>query len=307
MDNINEITRKVKSLETLKQYILKNYLEEINLDEELDLYNNLIKHFFLGHLDSVYDNELFDNMDIKTKSNILNIVHEYQNLCFYKDNYEYWLDSVDGVSIDDYNLIVYQLLDNFDFLIKLYLTGGQNSLELLNNFSNSKYRNEQLSVVEDVRRNFVSDEVLYNVFYNMSKENSDFSVFTKEEKNTLLEFAEGTLYLYSKDSVKIIDSIYLILEIYYRMNGSSYNINNKDDFSKVIGKIQGFFKNDDNFDMTIMNMYYEYQSKYTFNPNLDTSKVENVSKQELKDKWVITDQSLLLDVSSPMIITSLIK
>lgn len=299
----DEITRKIHNIDNLKQYVLNNYFEDLRLEEEIGLYDNLINHFFSSDLDDVYDNSLFDNMDKSSKKNVLEEVHKYQDLCFYEGNPEYWLDSCDSIPVEDYDLITYQLLDNFEFLMKLYLTGGRKSLDLLRDYNDSTYRDKNLSCVEDIRRNFVTDEVLFNVFDNMSNDNTMYDVFTKNEKNTLLEYPEGTLYFYGDDSIKITNPLFLSLEIYYRMNGKTYDISGRDDFLKVSSCLTGFFLNEDNFDNTIMDMFYEYQEKFgsVELPTIANDKIDNViNRNILRDKWIMQDEALLLDIDAPV-------
>lgn len=299
----DEITRKIHNIDNLKQYVLNNYFEDLRLEEEIGLYDDLIKHFFSSDLDDIYDNSLFDNMDKSSRKNVLEEAHKYQDLCFYDGNVNYWVDSCDSIPVEDYDLITYQLMDNFEFLIKLYLTGGKKSLDLLRDYNESIYRDKNLSCVEDIRRNFVTDEVLFNVFDNMSNDNTMYDVFTKNEKNTLLEYPEGTLYFYGDESIKITNPLFLSLEIYYRMNGKTYDISGRDDFLKVSSSFTGFFLNEDNFDNTIMDMFYEYQEKFgTIDaPTIVSDKVDSViNRNILRDKWIMQDEALLLDIDAPV-------
>ena len=83
MIDSEDISRKITSLDKLKNEVLVKYFDKLELEEEIDLYENLINHFFYGDLDDVYDNKVFDNMSLKTRNEVLKIVHKYQNLCFY--------------------------------------------------------------------------------------------------------------------------------------------------------------------------------------------------------------------------------
>lgn len=298
----DDVSRKVLMLERLKKELLKNNLDEINLDEDISLHDKLIKEFCLGKLDYFYDSNVFDNMNIKEKSVILKEVHKYQNLCFYDNNPEYWTDSVDSISVDDYSLITYQIFDNFEFLVKLYVIGGEDSLKLLSGFSKSKYQNKELSAVENIRRNFVNDEVLIEIFKNMSNEKSLFDVFSENEKNILLEYPEGVLYFYNDNGVKLVDPLFLSLELYFRMNGKSYDIDKREDFIRLSSKLTGFFNNEDGFDDTVMDMYYEYQQKLGINSSIDNEKIiDGLNRSELRDKWILQDESLLMNDDIPYI------
>ena len=82
MVEIEDVTRKVHSLEKLKDTVIINYLSDVNLDNEIDIYDKLVKHFFNGDLDNYYDNSLFDNVSYDSKIDILNNVRKYSYLCF---------------------------------------------------------------------------------------------------------------------------------------------------------------------------------------------------------------------------------
>ena len=294
MVEIEDVTRKVHSLEKLKDTVIINYLSEVNLDNEIDIYDKLVKHFFNGDLDNYYDNSLFDNVSYDSKIDILNNVRKYSYLCFYNKDVNNWIDSVDGIPIEDYNLITYQLLDNFDFLLRLYLYGGEDSLKLLHDYSNSMFSNTDLSAVEDVKRNFVTDEVLFSTFKELSSSNSYFDVFTKNEKNALIRYAEGIIYFYDSDKIVINNPLALSLELYYRLNGESFDVSNKSDIS-IIANLTGFFKNEDNFYNNILDMFYDYQQligdkeiNYS-----NSSLTNNVTSSDLNTKWILTDTEIL--------------
>jgi len=294
MVEIEDVTRKVHSLEKLKDTVIINYLSDVNLDNEIDIYDKLVKHFFNGDLDNYYDNSLFDNVSYDSKIDILNNVRKYSYLCFYNKDVNNWIDSVDGIPIEDYNLITYQLLDNFDFLLRLYLYGGEDSLKLLDDYSNSMFSNTDLSAVEDVKRNFVTDEILFLTFKELSSSNSYFDVFTKNEKNALIRYAEGIIYFYDSDKIVINNPLALSLELYYRLNGESFDVSNKSDIS-IIANLTGFFKNEDNFYNNILDMFYDYQQligdkeiNYS-----NSSLTNNVTSSDLNTKWILTDTEIL--------------
>lgn len=294
MVEIEDVTRKVHSLEKLKDTVIINYLSDVNLDNEIDIYDKLVKHFFNGDLDNYYDNSLFDNVSYDSKIDILNNVRKYSYLCFYNKDVNNWIDSVDGISIEDYNLITYQLLDNFDFLLRLYLYGGEDSLKLLDDYSNSMFSNTDLSAVEDVKRNFVTDEILFSTFKELSSSNSYFDVFTKNEKNALIRYAEGIIYFYDSDKIVINNPLALSLELYYRLNGESFDVSNKSDIS-IIANLTGFFKNEDNFYNNILDMFYDYQQLIVDKEinYSNSSLTNNVTSSDLNTKWILTDTEIL--------------
>lgn len=301
VDN-EDVSKKFKVLENLKNAVLSNYLDEINIGEELDFYDNLVRHFVCGNLDDYFDSYVFDNMSNKTKKDILNVIHNYQNLCFYNDNPIYWIDSVSDIPVEDYNLIIYQLLDNFDFLIKMFIVGGEKSLKLFENYAKSKYRDRYLSAVESIRRNFVNDDILFEVFNDISDPDTMFDVFTDNEKNILLEYPEGVLYFYDNGEIKITDSLLLSLELYFRINGESYNLDNRSDFIQVASQLSGFFMNEDEFEKNVIDMFFEYQEKLGLDSHVvmnDEKILKGLNRDDLRDNWIIQNQSLLERFDNP--------
>ena len=122
---------KIQMLDKLKNEVLVKYLNDVDTDQEIDLYDKLIEHFISGELDNIYENSQLKDMNSEEKKKVLEVIHKYQNVIFYEKNPEYWLDSIDAVPVTDYNLITYLLLDNFDFLINLYLKTNEESLKIL--------------------------------------------------------------------------------------------------------------------------------------------------------------------------------
>ena len=294
MAYIEDVTRKVHSLEILKSTVINNYLSDLDLDNELDIYDKVVRHFFSGDLDNYYDNKLFDNVSYDSKVDILNTVRKYSYLCFYNKNIDNWLDSADSIPIEDYNLITYQLIDNFDFLIRLYLYGGEDSLKLLDDYSNSNFPDANLSAVEDVKRNFVTDEILFSTVKELSSSNSYYDIFTKNEKNALIRYAEGTIYFYDQDKIIINNPLALSLELYYRLNGETYDVSNKNDVS-IIANLTGFFKNEDNFYNNVLDMFYDYQQLIVDKEiNYSNSNViDDISTSDLNNNWILTDHEIL--------------
>ena len=72
---------------------------------------------------------------------------------------------------------------------------------------------------------------------------------------------------------------------------------------KVSSSLTGFFLNEDNFDNTIMDMFYEYQEKFgsTELPTIVSDKIDSViNRNILRDKWIMQDEALLLDIDAPV-------
>lgn len=254
--NDNETIMKIQRLEKLKNEVLVKYLDDIDVDQEMDLYDKLIEHFTSGDLDDIYENSELKDMSIEDKKKVLEVIHKYQNVVFYDKNPEYWIDSIDGIPVTDYNLITYQLLDNFDLLIRLYLKAGEESLKILNDFDKYEGYERSLSTIETIKRSFVNDEVLIEVF---SKLTDFYDIFTDNEVRTLINYAEGTLYYYEDSDIKITNPLDLGKDIYSRMNTNP--INESNDLKEVF---HNFFLNEDGVHDAVEDMYYDYQEKLVF-------------------------------------------
>lgn len=235
---------KIKSLEKLKNEVLINYLSEINLDFEIDLYDKLIDYFVSGDLDSIYESENLKKYSKKEKKIILNDLHKFQNMCFYNKNKNYWLDSISMVSIEDYELIVYELFSNFQLLERIYLNSSIDALNLINNFDRESFFDNSLSIIENIKNSFIDEDTLVNVLKELST-NEDYKCFDTSKKLALIKFAEGTLYNVS--------------------NGKGIIKNSKEVLSKI--------KNDDNFYQNLEEEYFNYQEKIiTFDEDYNKSK-----------------------------------
>ncbi len=251
---LDEITDfKIKSLEKLKSEVLTKYLNDINLDFEMDLYDKVVDHFTLGDLDLVFDNYTLRNKSVFDKKKILNIVHKYQNMCFYNKNKNYWTDSIPIVPIEDYNLILYELLENFDLLVKIYLNAGEDALKLIYDIDKENFYDNSLSVVENLKKSFVNEEVLLRMLKRITSD-EEFNLLSSSQKRILLNYAEGILYTYNDHNIKIVNPTEVSSKIYF--NATNEPIEKIKDRKE---HLKNFYKKIDNFSEIIENIYYEYQ------------------------------------------------
>ena len=108
-----------KRLTNLKQATLIKYLDEINLDEDLDLYDKMISHFTMGDLDEEFSSSYLNDKTKEEKKELMQLVHKYGYLCFKDENYDYWADSILNIPLSDCDFLCSQLFDNFNFLVKI--------------------------------------------------------------------------------------------------------------------------------------------------------------------------------------------
>ena len=105
----------VRRLEDLKQETILNYLDEVNLDHAMELYDCMINHLFKGDLDNAFDSKYLIGVDQEEAIEVFQLARRYKDLCFYMGDVEYWADSIEGVYLSDIDLVSMKLLDNYDF------------------------------------------------------------------------------------------------------------------------------------------------------------------------------------------------
>ncbi len=223
-----------KRFEDLKNATLLKYLDNIDLDEEsMDLCDKIIYYFCNGELDNEFYSSSLFGMSDEERKNILKLVHEYIDLCFYDGNSEYWIDSVEGIPLKDAQFICLKILDNINFLVRIALSGGRNSLEFLRIFSDKEYYSDS-SVIEYLRNSFRYDDVLENIILEMSKENSSYSVFDEEQKAVLCSSPQGVLFFEEDEEVKYSNPSLLATRINNILDGDEDELSNFGEFSDVI-------------------------------------------------------------------------
>ena len=180
MENIS-----IKRLEMLKDAMLFRYLDEIDFNSEKDritAYEKLLhKTIIEGEFDNILLSRHLEQLDISERTRILNLSSKYSSLCFYHEDFDNWLDSVEGVTLSEPNLIAEILLNNYDYLIRLTKNGGEKVLKFLNKFpSDSEFRKG--SVIALLRpgtiENVAYDDILESTLIELSKEDGKYKDFT---------------------------------------------------------------------------------------------------------------------------------
>ena len=92
-----------------------------------------MEHFVKGDLDDVFVTDVTDGMSEDEKRKLFDLVREYNGLCFAKGNVEYWLDSLENTFVADFDMIAYNILDSYNYLLNLAKHGGKRFLEQLSN------------------------------------------------------------------------------------------------------------------------------------------------------------------------------
>ena len=211
-----------KRLTNLKQATLIKYLNEINLDEDLDLYDKMMSHFTMGDLDEEFSSSYLNDKTKEEKKELMQLVHKYGYLCFKDENYDYWADSILNIPLSDCDFLCSQLFDNFNFLVKICNDNGEAIPKFLKKFIGNKDY-EESSIIDTLRNSFDDDKILEKFLIDMSGDYSLFNLFSTEQ---------GILYDYTDDSITFYSPVELALKIYKKATGSDYDLV-EDDFESV--------------------------------------------------------------------------
>lgn len=193
MTKKGDIQVSAKRLEQLKQATIINYLAYIDLDNDLDLYDTMIHLFIDGKLDNAFYSPMFDNMERSKKMELLELGRKYASLCFFGGNPSYWTDSIEGLSLKDYDLICMKILDNFNYLLEIARDGGVEALEQLKRFQSTKLFSDNI-VIDYLRGKFDNDELLKQAIIDVSKKDGDYQGFSDIQKAIMFVYPDGVLY-----------------------------------------------------------------------------------------------------------------
>ena len=262
----------VARLRELKDAAIVLDLETMDVGNDLALYDAVFHCFARGDLDNQFESVVFDSLSEDERLKLLSLVKDYRGLCFYNGKGEYWLDSLEGVPISDYELITYSIFDNFDFLLELAKKGGKRVLEQLSKLQGSGYVNS--SVIEYLRRSSINDEVLENVLIDMSEENSLYNIFTDDQKALLLGNPFGNLYNCVGGEVEIISPIRLAIDLYVEDMGQTINFG-KESIEDIVKVLVEYFSTAD-IDSEVVNRSDEYISSDGMSRNVKSIKYDDV-------------------------------
>lgn len=250
----------IDRIDILKDAVINNYLDEINLDNEIDIYNNIVSHLIKGDLVSYYKSDVFEDMSEKECFELMQLANKYSDLCFCENNYN-WLKSIEVGYSKDYEFAFANFLENYDFLLKIAKFGDNKILIKLNEFNN-KY-NKSCSFIDLLRKRFFDDRALEWILQEMFNANSLYNIFTDSEKLFLLTKPEGVLFFYSSIgdnnvSIKFISPILLALEIHNRIYSSNKLIFNKYNSSDTVILLSRYLRSENRFVSIINDMNMEY-------------------------------------------------
>lgn len=169
-----------------------SYFETMSLVEDTAVFDEMFKHLLNGNLDSVFISPKLDNVPFEEREKAFDIARINAGLCFYKENPDYWTESVEGYNPNDpLELISEEVLDNYNFLVELAHEKGEDAVSELHIFDDIDIDS---SIIDYLRNVFDNDQVLKNTLDSTSKGDGIYKDLTPEEKRVLYTYPEGVLY-----------------------------------------------------------------------------------------------------------------
>ena len=182
-----------------------------------------MKNVFEGDDNSIFLSQSLEGVDDEKRDEIFRIAREYQGLCFYKGKFIYWADSIDGVYLNDLDLVCGRILDNFDYMLGLIKMGGEEVLKMISPFQSS-FMGKEGSVIEYLRNTFRDDEILNNILLEMSREDGVFKDLDTQQKRLLCTYPDGVLIKDKGSTIEMIsfDKVKEILDSYKNEKDASF-------------------------------------------------------------------------------------
>ena len=233
-------------LNSLLKATIVSYYDEINPDEELDLYDKMLVHLVKGDFDNVFKSTISDDNKEKKYNSFL-LARKYSRLCFFQENENYWTDSIEGVGVLDVETLCKRILSNYNFLLEVAYENGEEALKELSILKDSSL-SKKSSIIDYLRNTFLDDELLKRILGIISLD-KDYNKLDISNKEVLMKYPQGTLYYEDEGKLIICDWDYLVNKI--KEYDSSLNIkelkdiNHNKEISNVIRSIsldyQGLF------------------------------------------------------------------
>ena len=241
---------RIKRLEVLKDELIKRNLSEMDLDNIYDSYDLMLyKVFADDEFDNVFLSKNLENVEEDERHRIMDLARKYNSLCFYHGNFDNWLDSVEGVTGEDYSLIAIKLLDSFDYLIRLAKNGGEDVLKFLNKFQSSEqFKNGAvMSILRPGNKDDSEfDDVLETILIEMAKTDGTYKDFSDTQKIIMCDNLDGIIYKEQDNRYGIVPVIELKKSILEEFGEDDYPIKGIDS---------------ETFRMIIESIYCGYQTR----------------------------------------------
>ena len=231
-----KINDQLKRLEKLEQDTIVQYFESIPFSNHkqnnlVSLYDSMIVHLLRGDLNNSFVSDSLVDLEEQEKRNLLELVRNYSYLVFYHGNSHCWMDSLEGVTLQDLDLVCLRLLDNYDFLLEIARKGGESVLKQLSQFQKSII-SKKGSVLEYLRNAFFDDKSLIKFLIEISKSDGLYANLSDNEKIKMFIYLRKELSDLSKNNEKssFTDIENELLKIFY-MNENHF-CGNENDLSK---------------------------------------------------------------------------
>lgn len=245
-----------KIIKKLKDIVVLRYLDEINFENDNSIYEVLLRHLFSGDLDVEYSNEYLDKLDREEREKALKTTQKYSHLCLIYNDYSKFDESVNS-HVNDRDFILLKLLENFDFITRLYLV-NEDILEELSKYENNLKVNSY-SVIETLRDEFSNDDILIDCLNRMVVENKFYDMFSCERRSILYDYPIGLLYIKDNDNYKSRSILDVATYIYNYVAKDDITSDEVRDNPLLVSQISKFL-NGDLFDFkdTIMKISDDY-------------------------------------------------
>ena len=253
--------REFKTIKKFKDIIVLKYLNEINFDDEDSLYIVLVKHLINGDLDEEYTNEYLDKYNKYERLSILKECREYSHLfLLYNDPTKY--DESVNSHVNDKDFILLKLLENYDFLIRLYLI-NEDILDELSKYENNIDVN-RYSVIEVIRSDFSNDEILIECLDRIVNEKKYYDLINIKNRSVLYSYPIGILYTKDNNKYNSRSLLDIGTGIYNYIAKDDIRVDEIRDNPLLVNQISKFL-NGDLFDFkeTIIKLSDDYYKKLT--------------------------------------------
>ena len=233
-----------KIIDNMIQSVIVNNSQDIDLNNQKDLFDRLIYLLIKGDLNNELNSEYISALSLEEKQHIFELVKQYSLLCLKNKNVHQWSDSCQGVISSDYRYISIRIVENYDFLINIIVNIGEQAVRLIDNFS--IYNNyKTASVIEILRNRFEFDDILLKVLKDMCDDNSKYNTFTMEQKAILCFYAPHILYRNSDNVIYFKSPNSIALDLYRFVYGSEKK--------PSLGDLKDGINNISNFDDIVFN------------------------------------------------------
>lgn len=236
----------IKRLETLKDACLMRNLSELNLDNIYELYDSMLYKTFSGEFNDIF---VSDYLNDSNRDEILTLASKYNSLCFYLGQFDNWIDSPNGATLSNLDLVAELLLKNYAYLIRLAKNGGEDVLKFISKFEGSELFKKG-AIIAELLNNFYDEDVLETILIEMSKSDGNYKDFSDKQKLLLCESPEGLLYKVTDDKDVIITPVKelksLFVKKYLGSDDSDYDLNNIDSnsFKEIIESLHLDYHNE---------------------------------------------------------------